>query len=52
MIIHILADGSKVDSIQGKVIKADQFPKIYGVIDQIERRAGRYPPDEEGRIKQ
>lgn len=38
MIYHILKDGSKVESVKGIVIKADQFPLIYRVVEQIEER--------------
>lgn len=38
MIYHVLKDGSRVDSVKGKVIKADQFPLLYRVIEQIEER--------------
>lgn len=38
MIYHVLKDGSRVDSIKGIVIKADQFPLVYRVIDSIEER--------------
>ena len=32
MITHILKDGSKVDSISGKVISSKEFPIIYKLI--------------------
>lgn len=38
MIYHVLKDGSRVESIGGIVIKADQFPQVYKVIEQIEKR--------------
>lgn len=38
MIYHVLKDGSRVESVKGKVIKADQFPLLYKVIEQIEER--------------
>lgn len=38
MIYHVLKDGSRVDSVKGIVIKADQFPLIYRVVEQIEER--------------
>lgn len=38
MIYHVLKDGSRVESVKGVVIKADQFPVIYRVIERIEER--------------
>ena len=38
MITHVLKDGSRVDSVKGVVIKADQFPQVYKVIERIEER--------------
>ena len=38
MIRHILKDGTKVDSIEGRVIKADQFETLYAIIDRIQRK--------------
>jgi len=37
MIKHILADGTAVDSIEGKVIKADEHPVLYEVINRIQK---------------
>lgn len=38
MIYHVLKDGSRVESIEGVVIKVDQFPLVYKVIERIEER--------------
>lgn len=38
MIYHVLKDGSRVESIRDIVIKSNQFPQIYKVIEQIEKR--------------
>lgn len=38
MIYHVLKDGSRVESVSGIVIKADQFPQVYRVIERIEER--------------
>ena len=38
MIYHVLKDGSRVESVKGIVIKADQFPLLYRVIEKIEER--------------
>lgn len=38
MIYHILKDGTKVDSVKGIVISANQFPGIYRVIERIQER--------------
>ena len=38
MIYHVLKDGSRVESVNGIVIKADQFPRVYRVIERIEER--------------
>ena len=35
MIYHILKDGTAVDSIEGLMIKADDFPVLYETINRI-----------------
>lgn len=35
---HVLKDGTKVDSIEGHVIKADEFPLLYEVVNRINNR--------------
>lgn len=35
MIYHVLKDGTEVESIEGKVVKADQFETLYQVINRI-----------------
>ena len=35
MIRHILKDGTEVDSVEGKVIKSDDFRTMYEVIIRI-----------------
>lgn len=37
MIYHILKDGTEVDDITGKVIKAEDFPVLYEVINRIQK---------------
>lgn len=37
MIHHILKDGTEVDDITGKVIKAEDFPVLYEVINRIQK---------------
>ncbi len=37
MVHHILKDGRKVNSVKGIVIKKDQHPQLYKVINRIER---------------
>ena len=37
MVYHVLKDGSKVNSVNGIVIRKDQYPQIYKVINRIER---------------
>lgn len=34
---HVLKDGTEVDSIEGKVIKADEFSLLYEVINRIQK---------------
>lgn len=34
---HVLKDGTEVDSIEGKVIKADEFGTLYEVINRIQK---------------
>lgn len=38
MIYHVLKDGSRVESIRDIVIGSNQFPQVYKVIEQIEKR--------------
>lgn len=38
MIRHILKDGTEVDDITGKVIKAEQHPVLYEVISKISEK--------------
>ena len=38
MITHILKDGSKVESISGKVISSKEFPIIYKILEGGQRR--------------
>ena len=40
MIHHILKDGTEVDDITGKVIKAEDFPVLYEVINRIQKEGG------------
>lgn len=35
---HVLKDGTEVDSIEGHVIKADEFSTLYEVINRISNR--------------
>lgn len=34
---HVLKDGTQVDSIEGKVIKAKDFTVLYEVINRIQK---------------
>lgn len=34
---HVLKDGTQVDSIEGKVIKADQHELLYEVINRMQK---------------
>ena len=38
MITHILKDGTKVDSIAGRVIRVKDFEHVYQIIGRIEQR--------------
>lgn len=38
MIKHILKNGTEVDDITGKVIKADEHPVLYEVINRINEK--------------
>lgn len=35
---HVLKDGSKVDSIEGRMIKANEFSVLYEVISRISQK--------------
>lgn len=41
MIKHILKNGQQVDSVEGIVLKSDDFPRIYELMDQINERLER-----------
>jgi hypothetical protein len=34
---HILKDGTEVPDIAGRVIKADEFPVLYEVVNRIQK---------------
>jgi hypothetical protein len=34
---HVLKDGTQVDDITGKVIKADQYPVLYEAINRMQK---------------
>lgn len=38
MIKHILKNGQQVDSIEGIMLKADDFPRIYELMDRMNER--------------
>lgn len=38
MITHILKNGSRVESISGKVISSDEFPVIYKILEGDQRK--------------
>jgi hypothetical protein len=38
MVKHITKDGRQLNSVSGIVISSNQFPQIYKVIEQIEKR--------------
>lgn len=40
MVKHVLKDGTEVEDIKGKVIKASEFRTLYEVINRIQRKAG------------
>ena len=37
---HILKDGTEVKDIKGHLIKADEFPVMYEVINRIQKKGG------------
>ena len=38
---HILKDGTEVKDIKGHLIKADEFPVMYEVINRIQKKEGK-----------
>lgn len=38
MITHVLKDGSKVESVSGKVISSIEFPVIYKILEGGDKR--------------
>lgn len=42
MIRHILKDGTEVEDITGKVIKADEFETLYQVISKIQEKEQKH----------
>ena len=41
MVKHILRSGQQVDSIEGIVLKMDEFPKVYEIMDRINERLAK-----------
>lgn len=41
MIKHILKNGQQVDSVAGIVLKHEDFPGLYKLIDQINERVAK-----------
>ena len=41
MVKHILKNGQQVDSIEGIVIKMDDFPRVYEIMDRINERLAK-----------
>lgn len=39
MIKHILKDGTELNSIAGRVIYADDFKRVYQIIERMEQRS-------------
>lgn len=42
MIYHVLKDGTVVPDVKGHVIKADDFPVIYEVINKIQKEGAEH----------
>ena len=40
MITHVLKDGTVTDSIAGKVIRSDEFPVLYKILEGGEQTSG------------
>lgn len=40
MITHIMKDGTVTDSIAGKVIRSDEFPVLYKILEGGEQTSG------------
>lgn len=36
-IIHVLADGTTTDSIEGHIVKSDKVPELYSLLKQIKK---------------
>ena len=47
MIKHILKNGQQVDSIEGIVIKMEDFPRVYEIMDIVNARLVREKEAEE-----
>lgn len=41
MVKHILKNGQQVDSVAGIVLKQEDFPGLYKLIDQINERVAK-----------
>ena len=41
MVKHFLKNGQQVDSIEGIVIKMDEFPRVYEIMDRINDRLAK-----------
>lgn len=38
MVVHILKNGSRVSAIKGHVVKKDEIPAVYALIEKMNRR--------------
>ena len=44
MVRHFLKDGTQIESVEGIVIKREDFKGVYEILEQVEKRMG--DPDE------
>lgn len=40
MVRHFRKDGTQIDSVEGIVIKQEEFKGVYEILEKIERRLG------------
>lgn len=44
-VIHVLADGTTTDSIEGYIVKPDKVPELYSILKQLNNKNGGFNND-------
>lgn len=43
MVKHVLKNGRRVKTIEGHLIKREEFPAVYALADEVKKRKGKKP---------